>query len=124
MGAFFGVYSDLTALLIMEFYNPYRLSITRGTYDLGDALVSMIIYAPVGTVTGILVNGTRFDVSRKRPLRRLRFLMVFIGPALAIPIIGNLLSLGTKDWEFNLEGHIVLPIWAVFLSRIMRPRKS
>jgi membrane protein YqaA with SNARE-associated domain len=124
LGAFFGVYCDLTALLIMKYYNPHHLAITRGAYDMGEALVSMILSAPIGAVTGILVNGTKFDVSRKCPLRRLRFLLVFIGPALALPVIGNLMSIRTGGWGASFWSIILLPLWAVILSRLMCARKS
>ena len=124
LGAFFGVYYDLTALLIMEYYNPYRLALTRGSYNIDDALVGMIVNAPFGIATGICVNAIATPQAAKCPFRRLRFLLLFIGPALAMPVVGNLICLVTGKWTMYFGLHVALPLWALILAWKMVTRKS
>ena len=108
----------------MHYYNPYHLAVTRGTYDMGDALFAMIFNAPFGIATGICVNAIATPQAAKCPFRRLRFLRLFIGPALAIPVIANLICLGTGNWTMHLCVYVALPLWVLILARKMVTRKS
>ena len=120
LGALWAFQYQLTALLIMEYYNPYHLRLTRGSYDLTYALVEMICFAPFGAATRLAVSGLADCRSAIRPLRRLRFLLLFIGPALAIPVLANWISIEAGEWELAaFIRPFLLPAWAIGLVRIM-----
>jgi hypothetical protein len=119
IAALSGVCHDLTALLIMHYYNPSHLRLTRGHYTLDEALIAMIFFAPFGAATGLAVSAIGDRRSAKRRLRRLRFLLWFIGPALAILAVGNLISLWTGNWDTYFMFPCLLPVWAMLLARVM-----